>query len=307
MTISKYHNYIKLTSFANELNDFTIDSFTLTGNINCCQQNCTDFISTFSFDLNDEELKWSADLSEAVKLKSELVSIGVQSIYSTLRQNIDLAIDLSSILTDCIDSSCTIETSPGTILTTIRDAIDAYFLSISVASSVTVTASGNIITVENIPTNFIITDFEYGEEEPFTSIPFGQSVANSNLYYFDTEEEAIYIKPGFFNNATEFRDGIYKFSLKWIKENNTGFITEENCAFIDITTKCRVAGLLNNVIKENADPSLEKIGGTVMKLHYGLVNGSNCACNCDGLCEVYKGLIEILDTVDPNITNDCGC
>jgi len=307
MTITKYHNYIKLTDFADELEDFTIESFILTGNINCCKENCTDQVSTFSFDLT-AEATWSADLSEAVNKQETLSEIGIQSIFSVNRQAIIVDVDLSPVLGTCGTNNCTLE-SVGFDPSSMKTAIDQWFLTnLSIVTDVIITfTGGNIMNVEGIPDNYVITDAMYGTVFPYTPIPFGQTLPASNIYYFNTEEEAIYVKPEFFNGATEFVDGIYKFSIKWIKEGGEGYIYEENCAFIDMTTKCRVAGLLDSALKETEDVNLEKMGSTAIMLHYGLVNGSNCACNCDGLCEAFKGLINILDTADPNLINDCGC
>lgn len=307
MNVTKFHNFIKLSDFSSETLDASLESFTVIGNINCCQQDCDDLTSTATLDISGT-INWSADLSNAVNSRGTLRFINIQGIYSLQKQAITLDIDISNILDECIDSSCTLETHGSAHADSIKTAIDNWFLNtLGLTTSVLVSFVGNVITIEDTPNYYTITDIEYNEEEPYISIPFGQNTAGSNLYYFNTEEKTIYIKPQFFNDATEFVDGIYKFIVKWTKEDNDGFIQEENCSFIDITTKCRVASILQNILKEANDNSLEKVSGTITLLHYSLVNGSNCACNCDELCSVYRGLIELLDTIDPKIVNNCGC
>ena len=121
-----------------------------------------------------------------------------------------------------------------------------------------------------------------------------------------TVDNKIKIFPGFFG-LTEFIDGIYKFSIKRYQPGE-GTVIESNCLFIDMTLKCKVATLLGYIIEENKTrDSEEKIATIAHLLHYSLVNGSNCGCNCEEMCEVFRELNALLVNVDPTITNDCGC
>ena len=111
--------------------------------------------------------------------------------------------------------------------------------------------------------------------------------------------------PAFFG-LTSFIDGVYRISVKRFEEN-VGTIFIENCLFIDVTIKCKVAALLKEIIEENKVKTGEKKSTIAHLLHYALVNGSNCGCNCAEMCDVYKELVALLDTINPEIFTDCGC
>lgn len=125
---------------------------------------------------------------------------------------------------------------------------------------------------------------------------------NSQVYIIGN---ILYIRPTFFGSSV-FVDNIYKFSIKFTLEGG-GYTLIENCIFIDITYKCKVAAYLKNIIEENADVNdNEKISTIIHLLHYSLVNGSNCGCNCSQLCEVFNELKLLLLNTKPENTN-CGC
>lgn len=108
-----------------------------------------------------------------------------------------------------------------------------------------------------------------------------------------------------FFSQTEFLDGVYQLTVKLYKEDST--ITLSNCIFVDKTIKCKVAATLNNILEENDNKNIEQPASSLHLFHYALVNGSNCGCNCDGMCEVYAEVVKLLATIDPKIFEDCGC
>lgn len=114
----------------------------------------------------------------------------------------------------------------------------------------------------------------------------------------------LYVKPAFFGLPT-YTDGVYSFKLRF--EKSTGFTFISSCIFVDVTYKCKVAALLQNILEENECETREKTSTIAHLLHYALFNGSQCGCNCPELCEIFKALTDILNNVDPKITNDCGC
>lgn len=131
-------------------------------------------------------------------------------------------------------------------------------------------------------------------------------LVDTNPFYLDTTDKVIYVRPEFFNLVTDFIDGVYKFTIKL--KYDGGHTLFENCYFVDVTYKCKVAALLQDILKENAEGNSdsEKTSTLAHILHYALVNGSNCACNCADMCEIFSGLKDILESVDPT-TSGCGC
>jgi hypothetical protein len=126
-------------------------------------------------------------------------------------------------------------------------------------------------------------------------------------FTLDTENSRIIVKPIFFG-LTSYTDGVYYLNVRLVKPDDAGYVEFSNCLFVDITYKCSVASLLKNIISENKNlQDNEKISTIIHILHYALVNGSNCGCNCTEMCTVFNELTSLLSNIDPQIQNDCGC
>lgn len=126
--------------------------------------------------------------------------------------------------------------------------------------------------------------------------------------FFTITSDSIITTPAFFGligtgQFDKLMDGVYKFSVKLFKTENT-FVFEESCAFIDITYKCKVAAYLDQLLDTTTEDGV--CAQNVTLLHYALVNGSNCGCNCVDMCNVFKELAKIIKT--PNTQpQGCGC
>ena len=120
-----------------------------------------------------------------------------------------------------------------------------------------------------------------------------------SIYVADT---SLYITPSFLS-LLDLIDDIYNIQVRLI--TNTGYIQITNCAFLDISYKCKVANLLKELIIETDLPDGEKVSTFVHILHYSLINGSNCGCNCGELCTIFSQLSDILNVTIQD--NDCGC
>lgn len=116
--------------------------------------------------------------------------------------------------------------------------------------------------------------------------------------------QGIFILPTLFGDSTttQFIDGVYKFEVKLFKADNT-YTYEENCIFIDVTMRCKVASLLKDLLEKSEDG---ECATNAHILHYALVNGSGCGCNCDEMCKVFKELYSIVSPLTPQNTG-CGC
>ena len=95
--------------------------------------------------------------------------------------------------------------------------------------------------------------------------------------------------------TTKFPDGVYKVVFTGIKADDS-VTTESNCFFMDCSTSCEVAKYIKNLLKTPADVEAHL-------LHFGLVNGSNCNCNCDEMCSLYTKLYNILNNTEACLCN----
>lgn len=151
-----------------------------------------------------------------------------------------------------------------------------------------------IVTIDDCNTSIVV--------EKIADVDEIQDDSDTSKFYFSND--VLYIKP-IFLGLTDFIDSLLKITIRLQKEN--GYVQIQNCYFVDVTYKCKVAALLQNIIKENKDNSIEKISTIIHLLHYGLTNASNCGCNCEELCTVFTELTNLLKDIDPEILSDCGC
>lgn len=306
MIISNYNDqYIKITSdyladFLANPGDYT--SLDITANMNCCRNALGEIIETSSIPANNTA--WYIDLDVAVQSDSLLQELNIQNLTTLGKNNVlTLPIDLGYVSATCVTGPCTLQTFNSHFAPLFKAAIDDWFDNVmALTSNVSVTFSGNTVIVDNMPANFIMYNAGYGSASPYTFIFFNFGAVNSNIFI---NADGIFLTPAFFG-LTSITDGIYKVTLKFVKDNGA-YIAETNCAFIDVTIKCKVAALLQNILQESKINGSEKVSTIAHILHYALFNGSNCGCNCAELCKVYAELVGLLENIDPLITNDCGC
>lgn len=181
----------------------------------------------------------------------------------------------------------------------------------------------NFLRVSDVEVaRFILYKSDYTSVTVTTSIndgtvyvqTYGVSGIEDIAHKFFINDCDLYITPSMYD-LTEFIDGIYNIKVSFNKIN--GYILISTCVFIDITFKCRVAAFLKALSKLTLDPTADKTASLVYLLHYALVNGSNCGCNCVELITIFNELKNILDQnpiIDdvfthgtPNSITDCGC
>ena len=120
-------------------------------------------------------------------------------------------------------------------------------------------------------------------------------VTSAGLYTIDNK--VIKLEPGVLGTGTTvFPDGVYKVVVTQIEDGGAPITTESNCFFMDCSTSCEVAKYVKNLLKTPADVEAHL-------LHFGLVNGSNCNCNCDELCSLYSKLYNILNNTETCLCN----
>jgi len=286
-------NYIKLDSNYIQdviLNTSNYSSILLEGNSNCCQSNGVN--ANIVQEITLTNTNWLFDLTAPVNLGNTLISLSLKNVITSNIFPVNLNYNLAPIVNNCSSNSCTLQDDTNFTLV-LTGIISIWFLNNTAISVMPiVTVNNNTLMISRLPINFIpilvTTDTQKEYKSKYNNL-------SSKMFLNGT---SLYIDPLYFNYTDNLiKDGIYKFNLKITRANNAGFITESNCAFIDNYTKCLVANKLN-ILKE-----IEPIDSTIHILHYALTNGSNCGCNCDELCEIYKELHSLLN----NITNDCGC
>lgn len=216
------------------------------------------------------------------------------------------SINLGYVNDNCATTLCTLETYSSYFTPLFKNAIDGWFTNNGISSNVVITFTGNTMAITNLPNGFIPYSIGYGPVSPYAQAFFGFGEVNGSI---GLSSDGILVKPSFFN-LSSFTDGIYSFEVK-VSEAG-GHVTESNCAFVDIETKCRVASVLQNIKKETEGSQFEKSSSMIHLLHYALVNGSNCGCNCAELCAVYRELFVMLGDFillnsNSSLINNCGC
>lgn len=83
-------------------------------------------------------------------------------------------------------------------------------------------------------------------------------------------------------------DGVYRIVITISDDDQGNIESEQNCFFVDCETSCKVAKHLKELIAKEEDTE-------VHLLHFGLVNASNCNCNCEEMCYLYRKLFAILE------------
>jgi hypothetical protein len=114
---------------------------------------------------------------------------------------------------------------------------------------------------------------------------------------------------------TTIKDGVYSIKVV-ITTLAQPTLTDSNCAFIDCDFKCELSKKLESLLAEDHTPEKQEALQYTM-LHYALTTTSNCGCNCQELCDLYKQLYKLVNGADlfssnetTSITNqisDCGC
>ena len=184
-------------------------------------------------------------------------------------------------------SGCELETLGTTFTDPIKIALTNLLSANSLPySNLDVYYCGDVLIVSGLPLNIIPTTIELtnGYKGIFTS--------NIGLNKLILQDD-IFLSASFFGTTT-IADGIYSIKLL-ITKNNGNTISEENCVFVDTTTKCRVAEKIEFLL---AKEFLEKdMTQELMTIYQGLVLGSNCGgCNCKELCDLYDKLQKLLNS-----------
>lgn len=248
---------------------------------------------------------WSVDLDDEVTAKMIIYKIFFRNTITDKVMEIRLDNDLAYVLDTCVTPPCTFETQGVPVNLKIK--VDEFFNNLGITSNITVTATGNVLKISNIPEGFLPTSMSFWDDDVIKDFRYG---LNEDVSIVDGFIE---IKPTFFGTVeTALLDGVYKFTLAGY--DGTQSFREENCAFIDITMKCQVAKTLKNLIAESKDTitfDKENPATYIHLLHYSLVISSNCGCNCENLCNAYKELVALLESNTTTITNTqqngCGC
>lgn len=322
MTITNYKNqYLRITSdrFKNALANIPdyAGFFHVTGKIGC---NGTSYTEKINFPFVGDNL-WVTDATQAVQLENSVYSLKVKNFHSLVEYEVlTTPIDLGYVADNCTDPSGQCELGDGSypayFAPLFKSQIDDYFAGLSIASDVTVTFSGNFINIFDLPEGFIMSSIGYNNvdnEETIDTMSFYRQYLNQDpedlnpINFFADSNGDLLIHWKFFDEVEgvddALIDGVYNIHLKYEytseEYSGGGWETEEMCAFIDIETKCLVAAKITELLS-----GVSTNGENAHLMHYALINGSNCGCNCTELCALYT---ELLTLIKDSTVQDCGC
>lgn len=162
----------------------------------------------------------------------------------------------------------------------------------AITSTQSVTSTEYTYTLLGIPETFAPISFDYSIDNIHADLNFNYITSTKNTLY---NASGIVFTPTLINNTT-FLNGIYQFTITAFKLSGSR-VSESNCIFLDCTLKCDLSDRLSALSSED---QIE-----VLMLHHGLVQGSNCACDCNTLCTLYGRLYSIV--YNTQIPNTCGC
>lgn len=288
LRLSKTQNcsYIKIES--DILSDFistpeNYTSFTVSAKLNCCND------TTYSQNVIGDQITLSEwNINFPTTITSYINGIWFENIYNNTSFNV-----LSSPLL-VGNYSCSI----GTI-TALFPIVEAYFLAnfnIVITQSYTYdSVTGECVyTISGLPTSIKPKYFEI-ETSSITTYSYFSFLPITNGLF---DGGSLLLSPEFFSQGNAFQDGVYSITLNYINSEGN-IITENNCFFLDCNTACTVS----TKIKELQEASNEKNATNIFLLHYTLTEGSNCGCNCEELCEIFRKLCTNLNSSSCL----CGC
>lgn len=279
-------------------NPFDFEKIDITVKRNCCTEEFTDTVDiTLEKKFNVKIYKPNNEVYSYVKAvyfknfdNNETFKIELPS--SLLIQDCSDLNELSLLINEYItnnfpesvidpdgsdsDSSTSSELDTGTIKTICDSSSDPISF---------------IYTIWNLPENIIpiYIDFDYDNVPIMEQFYYNSSDKNSII-----SVTRLILNPDIL--ALEyFPDSVYTIFLKFTKLSGTQ-ITQSNCTFVDCTMKCKVIEKLKEL---NEKDQIE-----LLMIHYGLSIGSNCSCECEELCTLFKKLAIWLDE---EIQTNCDC
>lgn len=292
-------NYIK--NMVNDGDNYT--HLKITTNLNCCKEVNTriiNFDSTnyVSCSACNGANSWHIDLSEIIYNNYNIDSLVIKNIVSGVEFNIlSSPIDFNYYTSNCPSNVCTLQSLSPYYEQLFENRFDSWFSSGTMWQDTTVGLCENILTICELPENFIVKEITFNG----TSLPFKYSAnTSSDSDVFADSEGNLYISSELFG-LDKFKDGIYKIKVRTEKKDDT-WTEDEGCIFIDIDTKCKVAKKIEDILKKDEDAT------DIHMAHYALINGSNCGCNCNDLCELFKYINKVLgNPIETTNSDDCDC
>ena len=144
--------------------------------------------------------------------------------------------------------------------------------------------------IQNLPYPYTLTKMTYTEQSTDKERMFEFADSSTGFFISGT---SLYLSPAIFeNDSTAFESGIYTVEVTMTKPNGTT-LKEDSCLFMDCGIKCQIADKLDTLTNDHL----------LHVIYFALLEASNCSCQCDKLCSLYKELLKILGSS----VNDCGC
>lgn len=233
---------------------------------NCCPTIYSDVISNTSRDT------WTVGLA-----LGKITQISALNVLSGLPINL-------------INTEYNIQSYSDAAIQTMLNEVRSNLLIAGISAGVTYNSSTHKITVTSVPNRIAMDRITYSTSE----VLFYASVSSKGNFFSGGD---LYLTEEMFG-FDELKDGIYKVILTYYNDQGTDVFTEQNCFFFDNKTQCLLAQYLDKLIKDKSDTDLHMI-------HYALIKGGNCKCNCDDMCKLFEYLWGKIVNITP--TRDCGC
>lgn len=304
--------FIKITSpvIAQAMsNPESIQSISLSAKINCCSDTFEQSINIEEYDnptctvCNGKTDVWTTTITPA---PGNINGIYIKNLFTGEEFNIlSSPLNFDALVAECPAYSCPISDLSPLYENLITIALQNWFTTHGFTyTQLQLQFCGNELIMCGFPLSFVPTFIDFNGDTLLFSY-------NGTKEYFLTDS-AIYLRPDFFGQDT-FRDGIY--SVKVIVSVTGGTMVDDNCAFIDCNFECNFSDKIQTLLSE--DKTTEKFETIqYLMLHYALTSSSNCGCNCQDLCDLYKQLYKftygdnltpIYKSVQTNQSSDCGC
>lgn len=258
------------------LNPGNYEKIEIKATVNCCD---TEYLDTITVTGSTTSIIWSAHFPVNLTLTIKKVTL----------RNVTTGQLILITLTPVVITSLI---SFNSVVTQINSYITTHY-----GGSFTLTQSSSqgddySFGLYGFKTSFVPVFVDYTLDGIAATSSFSSANSLKGSYITGT---GISIVPDFFD-LEAFTDAVYSIEVSTFKPSGSR-VKESNCLFLDCKTSC----VLTEALKDFTDD----VKLQALMMHYGLTVGTNCACECNMLCDLYTQLHSLLYPTET--TDSCGC